>query len=105
MGNRHGNKQLRLAVRARMARTGESYQQARTCVLALHEPARRAQVETEGTDIGADLRLISYFGVPLALATFQIAGGLSVLVLSGPRGRGPFPSNPLLALGSARAVH
>lgn len=105
MGNRHGHKQLRRAVRARMASTGESYQQAHSSLLALHEPARRARTGTEAAEIGADLLPIQYFGLPLGLAIFQIAGRLSVLVLSGPQGRGPIPLNPLLALGSARAVH
>jgi hypothetical protein len=105
MGNRHGNKQLRRAVQARMAKTGECHQQARSSLLALREAARLARSEPEATGIDADLMPIRYFGLPLALATFQIGGRLSVLVLSGPQGRGPFPVNPLLALGSGRAVH
>ena len=88
-----------------MASTGESYQQAHRSLLALGEPARHARVGTEAPAIGADLLPIQYFGLPLGLAIFQIAGRLSVLVLSGPQGQGPFPLNPLLALGSARAVH
>jgi hypothetical protein len=105
MGNRHGHKQLRRAARARMANTGESYQQARSSLLAQRQPLPLARPETEASSIGADLMPIRYFGLPLAMATFQIAGKLAVLALSGPQGRGPFPLNPLLALGSTRAVH
>jgi hypothetical protein len=88
-----------------MATTGESYQQARSAVLAGSESALSARTQLEAPGVSAELMPIRYFGLPLALAMFQIAGGLSVLVLSGPQGRGPFPLNPLLGLGSARAVH
>lgn len=105
MGNRHGNKQLQRAARSRMASTGESYQQALASLLAGREPARLTRLGSQITDIGTDLLPIDYFGLQLALATFEVAGRLSVLVLSGPRGRGPFPLNPLLALGTSRVVH
>lgn len=83
-----------------MARTGESFQQARARVLALHAARKEAEA-----DAGVDLLAVRYFGLPLALATFEIAGRLAVLALSGPAGQGPFPLNPLLALGGPRAVH
>lgn len=83
-----------------MARTGESFQQARQRVLALHA----AQTDAHA-DARVDLLAVRYFGRPLALATFEIAGRLAVLALSGPAGPGPFPLNPLLALGVPRAVH
>jgi hypothetical protein len=105
MGNRHGNKQRRRAVIARMAHTGESYQQALTCLLARHEPkslTRKGQGKTEG---GVDLIPIHYFGAPSVLATFEIAGRLAVLIVSTPHGRGPFPQNPLIALGQPRAIN
>jgi len=106
MGNRHGNKQLWRAARARMAETGESYQQARASLLAAPEAARCVRATARATDVGADLTPVRYFGVALALATFQIAGKLSVMVLAGPHGQGPFPLTPLHGLGSAaRAVH
>ena len=105
MGNRHRNKQRQRAVRARMASTGESYQQALSSLLAPREPARLTRMEPSATRIDADLVPVRYFGLVLALATFEIAGRLSVLVLSGPQGRGPFPLNPLRALGATRAVH
>ena len=88
-----------------MASTGESYQQALSSLLAPREPARLTRMEPSATRIDADLVPVRYFGLVLALATFEIAGRLSVLVLSGPQGRGPFPLNPLLALGATRAVH
>ena len=109
MGNRHANKQLRRAVRARMALTGESYQQAHAS-LRLRPPTRQAPAAPRPTaprptagDV--DLLSIRYFGVPSVLATFEIAGRLSVLVLSNPFLSGPLPLNPLLALGSRRSVH
>jgi len=81
-----------------MARTGESYQRARAAVLALH-------TRSEATDIAVDLLPIRYFGVQAALATFEIAGRLAVLMVSSPYFLGPFPLNPLIALGPPRAVH
>lgn len=105
MANRHRNKQLRRAARARMAATGESYQQARNSLLALRERALPDQSDNDAASSGADLMAIRYFGLPLALAAFPIAGRLSVLLLSGPHGRGPFPSNPLFGFGSALANH
>lgn len=70
MGNRHHNKKLRAAVRATMARTGESYQ---TVLARLRSQARKAVAGPGDVDLIA----IDYFGVPLTLATFQIldAGG------------------------------
>ena len=105
MGNRHGHKQLRRAVRARMVRTGESYQQARAAVLASELPKGLARTRPAATTLGVDLLPIRYFGVDAALATFEIAGRLSVLTISSPYSRGPFPLNPLIALGPPRAVH
>ena len=84
-----------------MARTGESFQQARASLLAL----RQARAQEAEASAGPDLLAIRYFGLPLALATFEIAGRLAVLALSGPRSSGPFPVNPLFGLGAPRAVH
>ena len=105
MANRHGHKQLQRAARARMAETGESYQRARAAVLMLDKRARPPRARSEATAIGVDLLPIRYFGLQAALATFEIAGRLSVLVLSGAQGRGAFPLNPLIALGPPRAIH
>ena len=104
MGNRHGNKKLRLAVRARMATTGESYQKALSALRHLDVP-ERASVRWGATDSGVDLLPIRYFGVPAAIATFEIAGRLAVLVLSSPHRPAPFPQNPIASLGPPRAVH
>jgi hypothetical protein len=83
-----------------MARTGENYQRARTALLAM-----RAAREVTPANVGVDLVPFRYFGVPMALGTFEIAGRLAALWLSGPKGPGPFPRNPLLGLGSSRSVH
>ena len=104
MGNRHGNKKLRLAVRARMARTGESYQKALSSLLHLEVPTQ-APTRREPTDNVVDLLPIRYFGVPAAVATFEIAGRLAVLVVSSPHRPAPFPQNPIVALGPPRTVH
>lgn len=105
MANRHGHKKLRIAIRARMARTGESYQQALARILELHEPVGRTPARPKATESGLDLLSIRYFGVPAALATFEIAGRLAALVVSSPHHPGPFPKNPIIALGSPRTVH
>jgi hypothetical protein len=105
MANRHANKKLRIAVRARMATTGESYQKALAQVCHLHEATGPAPASTDATDRGVDLVSIRYFGVPAALATIPIAGRLAVLVVSSAHHRGPFPNNPMVALGSTRTVH
>lgn len=105
MGNRHGNKQRRRAILARMAQTGESYQQALTCLLAQHEPKLRTHKGPNKTEGGVDLIPIHYFGAASVLATFEIAGRLAVLFVSTPYGRGPFPQNPLIALGQPCAIN
>ena len=104
MGNRHGNKKLQLAVRARMATTGQSYQKALSSLLQLGEPMR-ASARRAATDNGVDLVPIRYFGAHAAIATFEIAGRLAVLVVSSPHRAAPFPQNPIVALGPPRAVH
>jgi hypothetical protein len=103
MGNRHSNKKLTRAVRARMATTGESYQKALSWLLE-SAPTQAARRDATGNDV--DLLSIRYFGVPAAVATIEIAGRLAVLVLSSPHRPAPFfPYNPLVALGAPRAVH
>lgn len=101
MGNRHHHKKLRAEARARMARTGESYQQALTRLRdererATHAPAR-----------DVDLVAIAYFGAPATLATFEIAGRLACVVVSSRHLAGPFPRNPLVGLArhAHRTVH
>ena len=98
MGNRHHHKKLRAEVRARMARTGEGYQQALARIL--HERAAR-------TGDAVDLLGIEYFGVPATLATFEIGGRLACLVVSSRHVPRPFPDTPIFALRSfdPHAVH
>ena len=88
-----------------MAQTGESYQQALASLLALHEPKWQTCKGAGTTEGGVDLIPIHYFGAPSALAIFEIAGRLAVLIVSSPHGRGPFPQNPLIALGQPRAIN
>jgi len=90
MGNRHHHKKLRSEVRARMARTGESYQRALARILG--ERAPREAVDA------VDLVPITYFGVQAALATFEIAGRLAWVVVSSRHLGGPFPKSPLFGL-------
>ena len=74
MANRHAHKKLRAEIRARMAATGESYQQAH---------ARVATRQVSATPPRTDLVPVSYYGIPLALATFEMHGmSLAVLVPS-----------------------
>ncbi|WP_437315238.1 hypothetical protein [Sorangium sp. So ce385] len=99
MGNRHHHKKLRADVRARMARTGESYQRALARILDERSSPAPAR--------GVDLVPIAYFGAPAALATFEIAGRLACLVVSSPHRPRPFPHDPLVALAmrGPRTVH
>jgi hypothetical protein len=97
MGNRHHNKKLRAAVRATMARTGESYQ---TVLSRLRRQGREAVPRTSDVD----LIRIDYFGVPMTIATFELLGDLSCVVTPGSFSSGPFPMNPLFALGRQRSL-
>lgn len=94
MGNRHHHKKARAEARARMARTGETYQQALARLRALG-PRRSPH----------DLLAVEYFGVAATVATFEIAGTVACLVVSSALHRGPLPHTPLAAIASARAVH
>ncbi|MEO8183776.1 MAG: hypothetical protein ABI895_33545 [Deltaproteobacteria bacterium] len=76
MANRHSHKKLRAEVRARMARTGESYQQARQRLLA-RQPSLTAQPVS-----GFDLLEFSYFGKPAVLASWHSYGVPVAIVLS-----------------------
>jgi hypothetical protein len=98
MGNRKHHKKLRAEARATMAATGESYQ---TVLLRLRARARnRPATQTHPPD----LLSVAYFGLPVTLATFEILGDLSCVVLSEPHLGQPFPRNPLLALGRRRSM-
>jgi hypothetical protein len=97
MGNRHHNKKLRAAVRATMARTGESYQ---TVLARLRSHARKAVAGPGDVDLIA----IDYFGVPLTLATFQILDELACVVAPGSLAPGTAPKSPLFALPRQRLL-
>jgi hypothetical protein len=97
MANRHAHKKLRAEIRARMAETGESYQKARTCILAQKSGA---------SDPKADLVHCSYFGFPLALATIEARGTAIAILVPSSRmwGRGyPQPYPPSLLRAAMRA--
>jgi hypothetical protein len=64
MANRHAHKKLRAEIRARMAKTGESYQAARDRILS----------HTKQREVAVDLLPLTYFGVPLTLATGDAQG-------------------------------
>jgi hypothetical protein len=86
MGNRRHHKKLRAEARARMARTGESYQQALDRIRG-----------ARGTNVA--LLRIDLFGVPATLATFEILGRIACVVVHG------HPRSPLIALGARHVVH
>jgi hypothetical protein len=80
-----------------MARTGESYQQA---LVRLRSGSAQRRPAAEARQV--DLLSVSYFGLPVTLATFEILDDLSCVVLSGPYLAGPLPDNPLFALPRRR---
>jgi hypothetical protein len=71
MANRHSHKKLRAEIRARMAKTGESYQTARQRILM-----RANEQHPE-----VDLVPFRFFGVPMTLATAEGRSVHSVAVL------------------------
>ena len=79
MGNRHHDKKLRAEVRARMARTGETYQQA----LDRLRVRRRAEPRV-------DLVPFDWFGAQAALAPIEKMGVAGVDVVSAPLQKLPF---------------
>jgi hypothetical protein len=85
MANRHAHKKLRAEIQTRMAATGESYQQAH---------ARVATRRLSPTAPQTDLVPVSYYGVPLALATIEMHGmSVAVLVPSSMLWRGGYPAH------------
>jgi hypothetical protein len=84
MANRHAHKKLRAEVRARMSATGESYQRAH---------ARVATRRVSATSPQTDLVPVSYFGIPLVLATIETQGmSVAVLVPSSRLWRDGYPA-------------
>jgi hypothetical protein len=82
MANRHSNKKLRAAIRARMAATGEGYQKARS---------RLAPPPRDGAPDGVFVDVIEapVFGHPvrMALVGLRVGGRASsarLMVLGGP---------------------
>jgi hypothetical protein len=73
MANRHSHKKLRAEVKARMARTGESYQEARRRIQA--EGSRPARAPSAHYELDAfELTEFTYFGKPAMLATWTTFG-------------------------------
>ena len=83
MANRHTNKKLRAEVRARMAATGESHQTALTRILT-----GQAALEggTSTPEDVPDLIPVTYFGIKLTVAVFDVLSHLRVVVVSGVGG-------------------
>jgi hypothetical protein len=81
MANRHSHKKLRAEIRARMVETEESYQAARHRIL--RSPRRHsAGVLVTGLLAGeVDLIPVTFFGVPVTLATGKGAFFHSVTVV------------------------
>jgi hypothetical protein len=90
MANRHAHKKLRAEVRATMAATGESYQQAHARVVTRWVSANAPKT---------DLVPVSYFGLPLALATIEMHGmSVAVLVPSSKLWRDGYPAQSPIPL-------
>jgi len=97
MGNRNHHKKLRAEARAMMQQTGESYQRVLSRLRSRKHhrlaPAPAARVE---------LVTGAYFGLPVTLATFEILGEVSCVVMSAHHLRYPYPSSPLFGLPRRR---
>jgi hypothetical protein len=75
MANRHANKRLRAACRERMAKTGETYQQARHRLL---------QKRPIGAVSQTDLQPVLYHGIPATLVTIEQHGAIVTLLMPSP---------------------
>jgi hypothetical protein len=78
MANRHSHKKLRAEARARMALTGETYQQARQQSLAL----QASSCAPAGPVQGFAVLEFSHFGEPAVLATWHSYGVPVAIVIS-----------------------
>jgi hypothetical protein len=83
-----------------MARTGESYQR-----VLVRLRSRGAQGAPAAQARQVDLISVAYFGLPVTLATFEILGDLSCVVISARHLARPFPDNPLVALSRRRSLN
>jgi hypothetical protein len=86
MANRHSHKKLRAEIRARMARTGESHQQAREW-LTREWLTRARSLAPELQLTGLDVIEFSYFGKPAMLATWCTYGVPIAMMVSEAAGR------------------
>jgi len=80
-----------------MVQTGEGYQQALSRLRS-----ERAVASAPAADV--DLVAIDYFGLPLTLATLEILGDISCVVLGAARLQQPCPKSPLFALSRHRCL-
>src|SRR6478736_1682750 len=103
MGNQHHHKKQRARVRAIMAETGESYQRA------LARALRERQASPRHLPGDIDLLSVDYFGRRVTLATFQLLGRLSCVVVPSSKPRvGSLTSSqrsPLSALGARQRLN
>lgn len=100
MGNRRHHKKLRNEARAIMATTGENYQRVLSR-LRSQRSRRRIPIQSQAVDLIAG----AYFGLPVTLATFEILGDLSCVVVSSHHLQRPFPGNPLFGLARPRSFN
>lgn len=80
-----------------MAVTGETYQTARARILAGIEEATCPVVQR------VDLIPVRCWGAAVALATFEIAGRLAIVVTAATPS-GPFPRSPMFGFSPSRLV-
>lgn len=78
MANRHSHKKLQAKIRARMAETGQSYQQARQTLIALRSSSSAAPQACTGFE----LLEFHYLGKPAVLASWRSYGVPVAIVLS-----------------------
>ena len=87
MANRHANKGLRRAILARMARTGERYQRARTAVL--RERSAKIQLPLAPA---VDVVETVVYGRPVVLVMFERRGVGGSFVVQRDLGAGQDPN-------------
>ena len=94
MGNRHAHKKLRRAVRERMARTGESYQTARTRLLKQSAPIFAG---LHAKQSAFDLLAVTIHGRRSVIAIVLLGERLAVLSVPGSLGDTRISRSPLAA--------
>jgi hypothetical protein len=93
MANRRSHKKLRAEARARMVRTGESYQRALQQILGEQERQRHFGELVPLDDF--ELTDFTYFGRPATLATWRMLGTHGAVLLSESVRHTMFWSKPL----------